>query len=320
MDYFKGMSYDDIRPIFEAKFNSNVAFLLKTKEHIEEDENRALQRLNETPTERATIRQKLDDEVEELKRHLQIVPNEDDDVYTEATPLAREVPVIDYQIIEMNNKPYYKIIRTDDTHQLYSNVRKARHTFSDLEDSEKCTWSNKGQRMEAIRIMWCADHNIYVYPTDFVGKEEGMMNEEDMFGVNDLDGDEVAVDVSAGEKVDQSIKVIEKGAKPMAITTAATTVTIVGIRPKEKEIVMQEPSETPSPKPIDSSQQPSKTKYNGKAKMTKPEKPLKRKDKVMIDEEVARNLEAQMHAKLEEEEERLARQKEEKDNIALIES
>nr|GFD02446.1 hypothetical protein [Tanacetum cinerariifolium] len=28
INYFKGMSYDDIRPIFEAKFNSNVVFLL----------------------------------------------------------------------------------------------------------------------------------------------------------------------------------------------------------------------------------------------------------------------------------------------------
>nr|GFA96499.1 hypothetical protein [Tanacetum cinerariifolium] len=119
LDYFKGMSYDDIRPIFEAKFNSNVAFLLKTKEQIEEDENRALQKLNETPAERATKSRKLDEEVEELRRHLQIVPNEDDDVYTEATPLARKVPVVDYQVIEMNNKPYYKIIRADDTHQLY---------------------------------------------------------------------------------------------------------------------------------------------------------------------------------------------------------
>nr|GFD06465.1 hypothetical protein [Tanacetum cinerariifolium] len=27
LDYFKGMSYDDIRPIFEAKFNSNIEFL-----------------------------------------------------------------------------------------------------------------------------------------------------------------------------------------------------------------------------------------------------------------------------------------------------
>nr|GFC06708.1 hypothetical protein [Tanacetum cinerariifolium] len=48
-----------------------------------------------------------------------IVPNEDDDVYTEATSLAQKVPVVDYQIIELNNKPYYQIIRVDDTHQLY---------------------------------------------------------------------------------------------------------------------------------------------------------------------------------------------------------
>nr|GFB56991.1 hypothetical protein [Tanacetum cinerariifolium] len=48
-----------------------------------------------------------------------IVPNEDDDVYTEATLLARKVPVVDYEIINQNNKPYYKIIRVEGTHQLY---------------------------------------------------------------------------------------------------------------------------------------------------------------------------------------------------------
>nr|GEV77670.1 hypothetical protein [Tanacetum cinerariifolium] len=42
LDYFKGMSYDDIRPIFEAKFNLNVDFLLKTKEQLVEEENIAL--------------------------------------------------------------------------------------------------------------------------------------------------------------------------------------------------------------------------------------------------------------------------------------
>nr|GEV14017.1 hypothetical protein [Tanacetum cinerariifolium] len=59
-----------------------------TKEQIEEDEKRALQKLNETPAKRAAKRRKLDKEVEELRRHLQIVPNEDDYIYTEATPLA----------------------------------------------------------------------------------------------------------------------------------------------------------------------------------------------------------------------------------------
>nr|GEU71462.1 hypothetical protein [Tanacetum cinerariifolium] len=150
MDYFKGMSYDDIRPIFKAKFNSNVDFLLNTKEQIEEDENRALHKLNETPAERAAKRRKLDAKVEELKRHLQIVPNEDDDdVYTKATPLARKVPVVDYQIIEMNNKPYYKIIRADDIHQLYISFLTLLRNF-DSEDLE-ALWSLVKERFSTTK-------------------------------------------------------------------------------------------------------------------------------------------------------------------------
>nr|GEX68904.1 hypothetical protein [Tanacetum cinerariifolium] len=72
MDYFKGMSCDDIRSIFEAKFNINVAFLQKTREDIKKEKSRALKRINETPTEKVAKRQKLNEEVEELKRHLQI--------------------------------------------------------------------------------------------------------------------------------------------------------------------------------------------------------------------------------------------------------
>nr|GEW20988.1 hypothetical protein [Tanacetum cinerariifolium] len=111
LDYFKGMSYDDIHLIFEAKFNLNIKFLLKTKEQIEEEESRALQSINKTPTQKAAKRRKLNEKVEDLKRHLEIVPDEDDDVYTEAIPLARKVPVVNYEIINLNNKPYYKIIR-----------------------------------------------------------------------------------------------------------------------------------------------------------------------------------------------------------------
>nr|GEZ18579.1 hypothetical protein [Tanacetum cinerariifolium] len=83
MDYFKEMSYDDIRPIFEKYFNSNVAFLEKTKDQLEEEERRALKRTSESLEEKAAKKQNLDEEVEELKKHLQIVPNDDDDVYTE---------------------------------------------------------------------------------------------------------------------------------------------------------------------------------------------------------------------------------------------
>nr|GEW27807.1 hypothetical protein [Tanacetum cinerariifolium] len=118
LDYFKGMFYDDIRLIFEAKFNSNIEFLLKTNEQIEEEENRAIESINETLAQKVTKRRKMNEDVKDLKQHLEIVHDEDNDVYTKATPLARKVLVVDYQIIHLNNKPRYKIIRADGTHQL----------------------------------------------------------------------------------------------------------------------------------------------------------------------------------------------------------
>nr|GEX04297.1 F-box domain, leucine-rich repeat domain, L domain-like protein [Tanacetum cinerariifolium] len=119
MDYFKGMTCDDISLIFEKHFDSNVAFLQKTKEQMDEEDSRALKRLNESQEEKAAKKQKFDEGVEELKRHLQLVSNDEDDVYTEATPFAHKVPVVDYEIYNKNNKPYYKIKRADGSHQLY---------------------------------------------------------------------------------------------------------------------------------------------------------------------------------------------------------
>ncbi|GJS83680.1 putative ribonuclease H-like domain-containing protein [Tanacetum coccineum] len=86
-----------------------------------------------------------------------------------------------------------------------------------------------------------------------------------------------------------------KAAKPKAVTTAATTTTTT--RPKARGVA----------------------KDKGKEIMVKPEKFLKKKDQITLDEKVARNLEAQLQAELEEEE-MLARQKEEEATIALIKS
>nr|GEV55072.1 hypothetical protein [Tanacetum cinerariifolium] len=107
MDYFKGMTYDDIRPIFEKKFNSNVAFLLKTKEQMDEEDSRALKRLSESREDKAAKKQKLDE----------------------------EVPVVGYKIYTENNKPYYKIKRADDSHQLYLSFLSMLRNF-DREDLE----------------------------------------------------------------------------------------------------------------------------------------------------------------------------------------
>nr|GEV67753.1 hypothetical protein [Tanacetum cinerariifolium] len=102
----------------EAELNKIINWD-ETKEQMEEEDSRALKRASGSQAEKAAKKQKLDDEVEELKKHLQIVPNDEDDVYTEATHLARKVPVVDYEIYTENNKPYYKIIRADGSPQLF---------------------------------------------------------------------------------------------------------------------------------------------------------------------------------------------------------
>nr|GEW58130.1 hypothetical protein [Tanacetum cinerariifolium] len=148
MDFLKGTSYDKIRPIFEKHFNSIVAFLEKDEKKLEEEASKAIKRKSETSEDKAAKKQKLDEEVEELKTHLQIVPNDEDDVYTEATPLALKVPVVDYQIHTENNKPYYKIIRADGTHQLFLSFISLLRNFK-REDLEML-WKNVQERFASL--------------------------------------------------------------------------------------------------------------------------------------------------------------------------
>nr|GEU68244.1 hypothetical protein [Tanacetum cinerariifolium] len=176
---------------------------LKAKEDPAE-ESRALQTINETLTEKAAKRRKLNKEVEDLKRHLEIIPNEGNDVYTEATPLARKVTVVDYEIIEINNKPYYKIIRPDGSYQLYISFLDLLKNFDredlkalwnlvkeSLEESKDYTWSSKGQELEATGIMWCAYHNIYNHVADFVSGKKASAIRPLLFTVEALEAREL---------------------------------------------------------------------------------------------------------------------------------
>nr|GEU69711.1 xylulose kinase-1 [Tanacetum cinerariifolium] len=135
MNFFKGMSYNDIRPIFEKYFNSIMGFLEKGEKELEEEASKALKRKSKSSEQQAVKKKKLDEEVKELKTHIQIVLNDEDDVYTKATPLALKVPVVDYQIHTENNKPYYKVIRADGTHQLFLSFLSLLRNF-DREDLE----------------------------------------------------------------------------------------------------------------------------------------------------------------------------------------
>nr|GFC19475.1 hypothetical protein [Tanacetum cinerariifolium] len=95
----------------------------------------------------AAKKQRINKEEEELKTHLQIVVNDDDDVFTEATPLAYKVLVVNYQIHHENNRPYYKIIRVDKTHKLFISFITLLKNF-DIEDL-KMLWKLVQERFQS---------------------------------------------------------------------------------------------------------------------------------------------------------------------------
>nr|GEU58250.1 retrovirus-related Pol polyprotein from transposon TNT 1-94 [Tanacetum cinerariifolium] len=183
-DYFKGMTYDDIRLVFEKHFDLNGSFLQKTKEQIEEEESRALKRINETLTEKAAKRRKLEEEVEELKRHLQIVPNDDDYVYTEATPLARKIITFTTtQLILLVERKYLLTRFTLD--QMLNNVRLEVEEESEvflkllryLANTDKNHWEAVNWILKYLRVtpnvglMYETDHGNHVDVIGFVDSD-----------------------------------------------------------------------------------------------------------------------------------------------------
>ncbi|GJV27412.1 putative ribonuclease H-like domain-containing protein [Tanacetum coccineum] len=97
------------------------------------------------------------------------------------------------------------------------------------------------------------------------------------------------------------------------LTISQTLVKMRSEKSKVRGAIMQEPSETAT-RPIVPPQQHDH-KDKGKGKIVEQEKPLKKKDQIKFDEEIAQRLQAQMQAELEEEE-RLARKRKEDANIA----
>ncbi|GKA76962.1 hypothetical protein Tco_0783423 [Tanacetum coccineum] len=145
-----------------------------------------------------------------------------------------------------------------------------------------------------------ADINDDVKVT-LVDETQERHDDELMFDTGVLDIDEMPVEAKVDEKDEQSTKLddstageavttasVEDTPKPKVVTTAATTTTTT-TKPKNKGVVVQEPI------------------------------PLKRKDQIALDEQIAREIQAKLDVELIEEQ-KLARKQEEEANISLIKS
>nr|GEW57582.1 hypothetical protein [Tanacetum cinerariifolium] len=81
MEFFKGKTYDQILPIFQARFDANLKVVFKSREEMEKEDEEIIKSINETPAQKAANRRKL------------------------TTSLAQKVPVVDYQVVVIDNKP-----------------------------------------------------------------------------------------------------------------------------------------------------------------------------------------------------------------------
>ncbi|GJV80653.1 putative reverse transcriptase domain-containing protein [Tanacetum coccineum] len=136
-----------------------------------------------------------------------------------------------------------------------------------------------------------------------IDETQERFDEEMLFDVQD--DLQVVTTASATTTVDEltlAQTLIEiKAAKPKAVTTNAITITTVvaSTRPKAKGIIFHDKEEQASAfTPIVSSSQLPQVKDKGKGKMVKPEEPLKKKDQIALDEELALRLQAEEQANI----------------------
>nr|GEW26384.1 hypothetical protein [Tanacetum cinerariifolium] len=126
MDYFKGITYKQIRPIFKMEYNKVQAYLNKgpemdaerikaprdrtRKEKVDKDQPAKKQKGDELEQDNAK-KQKLEEqeEAEELKKNLKIVFDDEDDVFVNVTPLSSKPPTIaNYKIYKERKKEHFK--------------------------------------------------------------------------------------------------------------------------------------------------------------------------------------------------------------------
>ncbi|GJS27813.1 hypothetical protein Tco_0488433 [Tanacetum coccineum] len=127
--HFKGMSYEDIRLIFERVWDQNHAFVPKDseieKKSIKKNDKikasgSSKKRSREDSDEDNAKKQKLEDdaEKEELRDSMDVVPR--DDIAIDVESLATKYPIVDWKThVLTENMMYYQIIRADGSSKNY---------------------------------------------------------------------------------------------------------------------------------------------------------------------------------------------------------
>ncbi|GJV37726.1 hypothetical protein Tco_1410203 [Tanacetum coccineum] len=216
------------------------------------------------------------------------------DLENTKTAQAQEITSLKLRVKKLEKKGGS---RTHKLKRLYKVGRSARVISSDeasLGDQEDA--SKQGRKIDDI------DKDAEI---TLVDETQGRYGDDLMFDTGVLDDEEVFAGQDMAEK---EINVAEK-----EVSTADPVTTAASTRPKAKGLIIHEEKQANTP--TISSQQPSQLKVQdkGKGKMEEPEKPMKKKELIRLDEEIASKLQAEF-----DEEVRLAREKAKKEEEANI--
>ncbi|GJR73212.1 putative ribonuclease H-like domain-containing protein [Tanacetum coccineum] len=124
INYFKGIKYEEIKPIFEKVWDQIQSFAPMNSEKEKGSEKKgsrkkslAKKRAGEKQSDRSAKRQKMKDdaEKEQFKEYLNIVPEEGMNVEA----LKTKYLLIDWEIYTEDSRVYWKIIRVGDHTEIY---------------------------------------------------------------------------------------------------------------------------------------------------------------------------------------------------------
>nr|GEV99830.1 hypothetical protein [Tanacetum cinerariifolium] len=191
-------------------------------------------------------KQKVDENVEpviddskEIKKCMDIVPDDGDEVLIKATPISYRSPtIIDNKIHKEGKKNYFKIIREDDRFKKEKPV----------DDMDNILF-----RILKTMFEHHVEYTIWKYQQGLAKVDYDVKMAYDLLRFTRKQLMEALVEI--------------KKSKPKGVTTATTTVTIPtpdSTRPKARGVVMQEPSETLTTTTIPKS---SKVQDKGKDKL-----------------------------------------------------
>nr|GEV53827.1 hypothetical protein [Tanacetum cinerariifolium] len=169
--YFKGMKYEDIRPIFERVWDQVHTFVpkdLKIKKEVmkrsrfhlqqESSKKQKLDQQTEEKGEEVKAQADSDQEVEEMKLYTRIVP--DEDIAIDVIPLANKpLVIVEYKIVKEGKISTYHIIKADGSTKRYTSMINLLKSI-DREDLEalwkliKDKHGNTRQEEGYERVLW----------------------------------------------------------------------------------------------------------------------------------------------------------------------